>query len=88
MMFLSNKEENCITYEEMDKMLEVIDMLPENVTYEVTIEDLVSHNVEENFREFAPYLLWVSESIAGSNYVKDKEVNRYINALFQKYLVD
>ena len=81
-----SKDKNMITMDEMDEMLEVIDNLPPNVTYDVTVEDLIAHNVEENFKQFAPYLLWVTESIVGSIYIKDKEVNQYVKALFNKYM--
>ena len=77
---------NILSFDDVDKIIEIVDKMPGNINYFPTVEELKAHNVEKKFAQYAPFLYWISESMKGTAYVQYKETNRYISSLFQKYV--
>ena len=76
-----------ITADQFDAMLEVIDNMPHNHEYYLTIEDIKSHGADVNFTEekYAAFLLWLQESIPTQHATEaEKEASAYITQLFQQ----
>lgn len=90
-----------MSYDAIDELLALFDsskdvLVP--LSWAPTKEELLNHNVEENFDKYADFLLFVSESIienknnplAFINLSKEEldETERYIQELFRKYTIE
>lgn len=68
-----------MTYDELDAVFDTVEKIPENRSYIPTVEDMEAHGVSKDPEKFLPYLVWVSEMLAGTKKAAEKEANRYIN---------
>lgn len=68
-----------ITYNELDRIFENVEKIPADHSYIPTVAEMEANHVKENVEKFLPYLVWVSEMLAGTKVQKEKETNRYIN---------
>lgn len=78
-----------------EKALTVIDKMQLSKGYYPTVAELKKHYVEENFEALAPFLLYLSESLAhdDTDYTLEqkeeiKELKRFIQNLFTEKLED
>lgn len=90
------ERKDTISFDEMDKMLEIIEEIPPCVGWFPTIEDLAEHHVKEDVLKYAPFLLWISEfhPVFDSNDEEEdkkqelafKQTKQYISKLFDEIL--
>lgn len=67
-----------LTYDKIDEILDNIESLPGNINYYPTIGELKKHDIENNVEKYAPYLLWLSNSMEDKTNKDIKEANSYI----------
>lgn len=67
-----------LTYDMIDDILNNIESMPENNSYYPTIDELKKHNIKDNIIKYAPFLLWLSNSMEGKANKDIREANAYI----------
>lgn len=93
---------NYVTYNEVDAILEVLENETNwlNLTdFIPTVEELKENNVEENFRNYAPFIIYLIEYLSKiknnkTGYYKDdqidaaKESYKYLNGILSSHTVE
>ena len=77
-----------VTYDEVDVMLQRIGKIKISPDCSITMQDIRDHDIENNFRKFAPYLLWLQEYYHDSKMKAERNACAYISQLFAKHTVD
>lgn len=67
-----------LTYDQIDEILDNVESIPMNINYYPTVNDLKKHDIENNIDKYAPYLLWLSNSMENKANKDIKEANAYI----------
>lgn len=93
---------NYVTYNEVDAILEILENetnWPNLTDFIPTVEELKENNVEENFRSYVPFIIYLIEHLSKiknnkTGYYKDDQINtakesyKYLNGILASHTVE
>ena len=89
-MDTENKNAYRITEDELDTVFEKTERIEEigyQQEYIPTVEDLQAHQVDKNMNIYLPYLIYISDIVAGAKYNEHKKVAKYISQLVNECVI-
>lgn len=80
-------KEEILTFEELDKIINVLDEMSDvECNYVPVISELEAQHLDDHFVKYAPFLLFLQERMPEDTTEEEKAADVYISALFKRHV--